>query len=200
MSKTSDLAQRRVDAFVGAVNSSPRSILARAEIPEQCRLSEGEWPGTFNWQITLSAGADWLPKLEGRLPFRLPPTFRSLIARYLFPSFETGPLTFYSVGVRDSDSHGTEFRLAIFGDHVMSPLLLKHGLLPFARPADGSYDPVCFDYRVSRRRLEPAVLRIDHEEILCNERIRIVESLAQGFDMLIEETTRQLQSRAEIKR
>ena len=82
----------------------------------------------------------------------------------------------------------------------MSPFLLKEGLLPFARPEDWSYDPVCFDYRRSQRKLEPAVVRIDHEEILCNERIRVVEVLAKGFDALLEELTRALPGKTATRR
>jgi len=192
MNKTESSANQRVDAFVNAVNCSPRETLFLAEIPEPCRLSESEWQRSFHWQIVSAAEASWLPELEGRLPFPLPPTLRSLISRYLFPSFEAGPLTLYSVGC-ESDPL-MEFRSAILGDRFMSPFLLKNGLLPFARPADGSYDPVCFDLRGSRRKNEPALVRIDHEEILCNERLHVVESLAPGFDVLLEEVTRQLRS------
>jgi len=55
----------------------------------------------------------------------------------------------------------------------MLTVLRKHGYLTFARPQDGSYDPVCFDYRKKTDSTEPAVVRIDHEEILCRDRIRI---------------------------
>lgn len=192
MSKLNDLCNRRVDAFVSAINSSPRQVLSREEIPERCRLSEADWPGTLNWQIATNEDANWLPDVERRLPFRLPLTFRSLISRYTFPSFVAGPLTLYSVGLPDLTPGSKEYRYAIFGDRFMSPFLLKQGLLPFARPEDWSYDPMCFDYRNSQRKLEPVVVRIDHEEILCNGRIRVVESLAKGFDVLLEELTRAL--------
>jgi hypothetical protein len=129
--------------------------------------------------------------VEGRLPFRLPRTFRSLISRYLFPSFEIDPIKFFSVGAPEES---TEFQFAVFGDRYMSPFLFKNGFLQFARPAGGSYDPVCFDFRASARKSEPAVVCIDHEEILCNERIRVTESLSPSFHLLIEEFARHLQS------
>jgi hypothetical protein len=198
MSKIADLCDRRVDAFVAAVNFSPREALFEEEIPELCRMSQSGSPDWFQWQIVRSTGAEWLPDVERRLPFRLPPTFRSLISRYLFPSFEVGPLTLYSVGVSDPDESGMEFELAIFKDPFMSPFLLKNGLLPFARPADWSYDPICFDFRSSNRKSEPAVLRIDHEEILCNERLRVVETISPAFHELMEEMTHKLQNNPAI--
>jgi hypothetical protein len=99
------------------------------------------------------------------------------------------------VGVRNADETGMEFRVAILKDPFMSPFLLKNELLPFARPADWSYDLVCFDFRASNRKSEPAVLRIDHEEILFNERIRVVESISPAFHELMEEITRQLRTK-----
>lgn len=93
------------------------------------------------------------------------------------------------------DSGSTEFRWAIFADSFMSPFLMKNGLIPFARPADYSYDPVCFDFTKSNRKSEPAVVRIDHEEILCNDRLRVVETISPTFHELIEEITRLLKNR-----
>jgi hypothetical protein len=198
MAKLDRLTNERVDAFVAAVNSSAREILFLEEIPEQCRRLEHEVGGMFDWRIVPAPDAGWLSELEGDLPFRLPSTLRSLVERYLFPSFEAGPLTFFSVGNETDRLH--EFRWAILGDRYMSPFLLKNGFVQFARPSGGHYDPVCFDFRASHRRREPSVVRIDHEEILCNERLHIVETVAPGLDVLLEEVTRQLRSAASEKR
>jgi hypothetical protein len=195
MSELTNLCDRRVDAFVAAVNSSPRESLFENEVPPECVVSLEEEFGDAIWQIVPSASAEWLPEVESRLPFPLPSTFRSLIKRYLFPSFEVAPLTLFSVGVRDPESTGMEFKSAIFADRFMSPFLLRNGLLPFARPGDYSYDPVCFDFRAPNRKSEPAVVRIDHEEILCNERLRVVESISPAFHELTEEMTRLLKNR-----
>lgn len=194
MAKRQPDCDLRVDAFVHAVNTSRREMLAQSEIPPSCMVNEGDLPGYFSWKIVLSSGADWLPQIESDLPFRLPLTFRSLIARYLFPSFSVEPLTLYSVGV--NDPHTTrELRRAVFADRHLSPFLFRNGFLPFARPEDGSYDPVCFDYRSKRKKSEPPVVRIDHEEILCNNRLRVIETLSAKFDLLLEGMTRQLQRR-----
>jgi hypothetical protein len=194
MAKARNSCDAIVDAFVAAVNVAPRESLPSEDLPATCVLSAAGEPDTFDWQIARSDDANWLAAVEARLPFRLPPTFRSLIARHTFPRFESGPFTFYGVGLPHPESNPDEFRSAIFLDKTMSSFLLTQGLLPFTRPADGSYDPVCFDCRGSRRRSEPAVVRVDHEEVLCNDRLRIVSQLGEGFDALLEKQTRELQT------
>jgi hypothetical protein len=196
MGKTADICDRRVDAFVAAVNSTPREILFENEVPPECVTSITD--DVVEWKIVPSSGAPWLPEFEALLPFRLPRSFRSLIARYLFPAFEAAPLYLYSVGVSVPESTGEELRLAIFADKFMSHFLLARGLLPFAKPEDWSYDPVCFDFRNSNRKSEPAVVRVDHEEILCNERLRIIETISPAFHELMEDMTRSVQNKPEI--
>src|SRR6266478_990770 len=173
MSNRQKMADMRIDAFVAAVNASSKAELSCDSIPELCRLVGPD--GFCDWRIVPSQAASWLPELEGQLPFGWPLTFRSLISRYLFPSFECGPLRFYSVGVTVPVEQSNELRIAVVRDRPLLTVLWKSGYLPFARPADCSYDPVCFDFSKNKNSSEPAVVRIDHEEILCRERIRIKE-------------------------
>jgi len=74
----------------------------------------------------------------------------------------------------------------------MVGVLWEHGYLPFATPEDSSYDPVCFDYTNVSGGNEPAVVRIDHEEILCRENIRVLQVLSPGFELLLENLTAEL--------
>ena len=81
---------------------------------------------------------------------------------------------------------------AVFRDEAMVAVLWEHGYLPFARPEDSSYDPICFDFTMGFGGDEPAVVRIDHEEILCRENIRVVQVLSPGFRFLLEKLTIEL--------
>jgi hypothetical protein len=188
-------AKRRVARFVAALNSSKRERLDRANIPALCRVPAPDDAGGCDWRIVPVPEAGWLPALEARLPYPLPPTFRVLISSYVFPSFECGPLTFYSVGAEEPDQD-TEFQFAVLRDWTMNGVLWQHGRLPFARPADWSYDPVCFDCRHLSPSIEPAVVRIDHEQILCHGRIRVISLLASAFDQLVEGMTADLLTNA----
>jgi hypothetical protein len=189
MSTPKDIADVVVDAFVAAVNSSSREPKRRESIPELCRRSADATMGCFDWQIAPAAAGSWLPELTTRSPFRWPHSFYSLISRYQFPSFCCGPLEFYSVGLVTDES---ELRNAVFRDEAMVAVLCEHGYLPFSRPEDSSYDPVCFDFTSGFGGYEPAVVRIDHEEILCREKIQVLQVLSPGFRLLLEKLTIEL--------
>ena len=74
----------------------------------------------------------------------------------------------------------------------MVSVLWENGYLPFARPEDSSYDPVCFHCVNVSGASEPAVVRIDHEEVLCRNRIRVQQVLSPAFHLLLEDMTAQL--------
>jgi len=50
------------------------------------------------------------------------------------------------------------------------------------------YDPVCFDMKSIKRNREMRVVKIDHEEILRNRRIKVVAELAPSFEALVLQT------------
>lgn len=64
---------------------------------------------------------------------------------------------------------------------------MHNGLIQFARPLDWNYDPVCFDAGFRAKNREFPIVRIDHEEILCNNRIRVKERLSDSFLALVLE-------------
>jgi hypothetical protein len=122
--------------------------------------------------------APWITELEQRLPKRLPASFRSLVTRYAFPPLRVGELSLFgNMGTDDVD----ELNVAIFRDQAIAECTLGAGYIQFARPATGSYDPICFDARRSVTNREFPIVRLDHEEILCHERIRVLETLADSF-------------------
>jgi hypothetical protein len=50
------------------------------------------------------------------------------------------------------------------------------------------YDPVCFDIKKRTKSNDYRIVKIDHEEILCNNRIKVVSELAPSFEQLMIET------------
>ncbi len=83
-----------------------------------------------------------------------------------------------------SEGVALDLRNAALADPGLSAVLLSRGLLPFARSADGSYDPICF--LVNRGREYP-VVRIDHESVLLRSEPKVSAPLARSFLQLIEE-------------
>jgi hypothetical protein len=83
----------------------------------------------------------------------------------------TGEDKFWELGAR------------LFLDPHMSPALLQAGFLQFGNPYFYNYDPVCFDCKGPG--LEKRIVQIDHEEILCNDRIQIAREIAPSFPDLL---------------
>jgi hypothetical protein len=64
MSNRQILADSRVDAFITAVNASPKAQLSCDGIPEPCRLPEMGSDGACGWRIVRSETATWMAELE----------------------------------------------------------------------------------------------------------------------------------------
>jgi hypothetical protein len=73
-------------------------------------------------------------------------------------------------------------------DKFLSACLLKNGYIPFGKGPDIDYDPVCFDVTSRKENREFTIVKLDHEEILCNERIKVVAELAPTFEQLVRNT------------
>lgn len=127
--------------------------------------------------------ASLLP-LASRLPARLPPLYEALILSYRWPrEVDLGILRLLPNPGRSNFDDLTE---AILGDPVFVRVLIPGGFIPIGRGTHDSYDPVCFDYR-SRRRADGnlRVVRLDHEAILCHERIGELTEVAPSFRALM---------------
>ncbi len=151
-------------------------------MPSELRISR-DAGGWWDWHIKATDRIDWIEPLEARLGIRFPLSFRSLVTRYEFPAFEVGPLFLLantSVGVYD------ELRDRIFRDEILSQCLLSSGLIQFAVPDTGSYDPVCFDIQRSQSNGESPIVRLDHEAILCDDQIVVVKEVAESFAGFVE--------------
>lgn len=120
----------------------------------------------------------WLAPFEQKLPFRLPPTYRSLLLRYRFPCFEVGSVSLF--GNVDGLSRD-ELVVASIRDRWLTPVMHADGFIQIGRPDTGDYDPICFDMRRRTKSGEGRIVQLDHEEILCNERTRIVQNVADSF-------------------
>jgi hypothetical protein len=104
-----------------------------------------------------------------------------LVRAYRFPRFELVGVDFYS---NLGDASRQEVAGASLADPVLARVCLANLLIPVGRPADGSYDPVCFDLR--RRQREAPLVRVDHEQALIRERAVVVRELLPSFLQLIQ--------------
>jgi hypothetical protein len=168
-----------IDAFVTRINSSPREPLPPEDVPELLRDGLQDEYGLFMWSIKKADCSRWISELVQKLPKRFPPSYISFISRYMFPAFEIGPVFLF--GNTGFELH-SELKEKIFRDKGIVEELMPAGYLQIGNPSSGDYDPICFDTKGNE---ECPIVRIDHEEILCRSRIRVVKVIASSFMELI---------------
>ena len=157
----------------------PESLMTR-NVDDQIDavISERGSPPAF---VPLDTSA-WVAPFEARLPYKLPPSFSSLIRRYRFPPFESGGVTLFgNVNGTDPD----DLVVRIFRDAILASVTQRSGLIQVGQPSNLSYDPVCFDLRARTKTGDAPLVRLDHEEILINSRIKITQQICDSFLALL---------------
>lgn len=179
-----------VDRFVEHVNHSDREPKSGKDIPPWLRgearsdeytywdVAQPDEYTDFDWQIRKVERTQWIEELESKLPYPFPPSFHSLVSRYAYPDFTVGPLWLLA---NTGEPLFYEMSDTIQRDVHLSKTLAKHGYLHFARPDTGSYDPVCFDTRRRLKNGEYPIVQVEHEAILCFDRIGDVTEIAPSF-------------------
>ena len=127
--------------------------------------------------------APWVADLESKLPKRFPRSFGSFIARYSFPAFDLWGISFFG---NTGANNENDLEAAIFKDRGLCEVLLSNGYVQIGRPDSGDYDPVCFDPTGPINNREYPIVRIDHEEVLCNFRIKVTDHIAPSFLNLVD--------------
>jgi hypothetical protein len=123
-----------------------------------------------------------LSGLEEKLPKRLPQSFESFLSRYSFPPFDVVGITFFG-WESDSNLYITE-ALAAAGS--LSELLIPAGYVQIGRPDGGDFDAICFDLKQKPQNREYRIVQVDHEDILCNWKVRVTGQRWHSFISLIE--------------
>jgi len=50
------------------------------------------------------------------------------------------------------------------------------------------YDPVCFELKSRTKKKDYRIVKIDHEQILCHYRVKVVSEIASSFEELVLQT------------
>lgn len=188
MSGQKDL-ERLVNDFVSYLNSKSLEPRTSEDIPDELRGPERpDLQGWFDWKISPSSANPWVGPLEEKLPRRFPAVFQILISRFRFCDFEVGPVMFYG---NTGTEIFNELTRRVFADTNMSPALLRSGYLQFGQAAGGHYDPVCFAPRGLNSKNDSRIVRLDHEEILINNRIRVMSEIAPSLEAFIRQALQQ---------
>jgi hypothetical protein len=174
-----------IDAFVAKINSGTREPGLEDEIPNSIRTGITNEYGAFDWHIK-PYSVNWVAEVEKKIYGPFPRSFKSLISRYIFPTFELGPILFLANTPEGLAFSLHELRTGIFKDKVLSEALRQNSYIQFGRQAGGCYDPICFAAQRSSQSNEYPIVQIDHEGILIKSKIIIVKEIAESFVDFIE--------------
>ncbi len=177
----------QIDDWVRCVNQAPRHPLYDDEAPASVVVGEPQDDDgyiTWDWSIKRWPNISWLDAMEAQLPTRFPPSFRSLVSRYIFPEFDWAGITFLA-NTPEGIAPLHELRSVILEDEDLAGFLLARGYLTFARPDTGDFDLICFDATQPKCKSEFPIVRIDHESVFIGEKIVVTETLARDFLQLI---------------
>jgi hypothetical protein len=125
-----------------------------------------------------------LDPLHAKLPGRFPPLYEQLVLTYRWADVD---LVSYRLLGNPIGPNLSGLLDKMLKDKFLSTCLLKSGYIPFGKGPDID-DPVCFDLKSRKKNREFSIVKLPHEEILCNERIKVVAELAPTFEQLLRTT------------
>src|SRR5215467_11453100 len=132
--------------------------------------------------IRAEDNASRLRAFEKKLPKRIPQSFESFLSRYSFPAFDVVGITLF-----DWDSDANQYSAeASAPKNSLSELLIPAGYVQIGRPDTGDFDAICFDLSHQAQNREYRVVHVDHEDILCNGKVRVTGELWPSFVKLVE--------------
>jgi hypothetical protein len=151
-------------------------------------VEEADEYGHRNWRpVKTSTDRSSLETLYAVLPGRFPPLFETLVLSFRWAEVDLQSFRLLA------NPPGTDLAglfEQISGDPGLYESLIPAGYVQFGRGPDLDYDPVCFDIKRRTNNRDYPVVKIDHEEILCNYLIKVVGEIAPTFEELVRDTIR----------
>jgi hypothetical protein len=129
-----------------------------------------------------------LDPIYAKVPARFPVLYERLVLSYRWAEVDLQTYTLHA-NPPGADLSGLLEEMS--GDSYLWNSLLRAGYIPFGKGPDMNYDRVCFDISSRKKNRDFRIVIIDHEEILCNDRIKVVKKLASSFYELILQTIEQ---------
>ncbi len=126
-----------------------------------------------------------LEKIYHKLPASFPTLFESLVLSYRWAEVD---LQSYRLLANPPGEDLSGLLAEMSRDPGLWEALLPAGYIQFGKGPDIDYDPVCFDIKSRSRSGDCRIVKIDHEEILCNYRVKVVAELAPSFEELLLQT------------
>lgn len=152
----------------------------------QLGIGEADKSGWKEWRpMKLTTPPSALEPIYAEVPARFPRLYEDLVLSYRWAEVDLGRYRLLA-NPPGQDLFGLLHTMS--RDVVLWKALLPAGFIPFAKGPDLDYDRVCFDIGTRRHGGDCRIVKIDHEEIICNNRIKVVAELATGFVQLVMDT------------
>jgi hypothetical protein len=178
-----------VDRFVGCFDRlADLTVLDFDSVAKQLAVGESDQFGDRHWKPTkFKTPPAAFDAIYQKLPGRLPRLFELLLISYRWAEVD---LKSFRLLANPPGADLTGFLQEISRDPVLWKELLPAGYVQFGKGPDLDYDPVCFDLRSRKKSGDCRIVKIDHEQVLSYDRVKIRAELAPSFEELILRTIR----------
>lgn len=175
-----------VDAFVAAFKTfDDLIVIGPAGVAQPLVIEQRNALGLPQWRpLRVPTTREALGPLYRQLPQGLPGLFEDLLLRWRWATVDVGVVQLLA-NPAGADLSG--FVGEVLKDRGLADVLLPAGFVQFGRAGGGGYDPVCFDTARGRTGNDARVVQIDHEELLCHQRLGVVRELYPAFRGLVGE-------------
>jgi len=174
-----------VECFVASFEKLDDMTVFKETDPIAWQLSVGSAGqyGFRHWRPKrVSTSKTLLEPIYSQLPAPFPPLFKRLVLWFRWAEVD---LQVCRLLANPPGPDLAALFQQISGDPTLWKYLREGGYIQFGRGPDIDYDPVCFDTNSWKNSQDYKVVKIDHEEILCNDRVKIVAELAPSFRELM---------------
>jgi hypothetical protein len=152
----------------------------------QLAVGDDDQYGYKRWRpIKVETPPSVLEGIYSKLPTRFPELFELMVLSYRWAEVDLG---IYRLLANPPGPDLSGLLVQMSQSPALRSSLLPAGFIQFGRGPDMDYDPVCFDIKSRKQGGDCRIVKIDHEEILCNNRVKVVAELAPSFHQLVLQT------------
>jgi hypothetical protein len=187
-SKTQASDELLVERFVASFEKLDEMAACENLDPIAWQLAIGDRNqyGSKRWRpIKVETEISSLEPIYSKLPARFPRLFERLVLSYRWAEVD---LQSYRLLANPPGPGLGGLLQQMSKTPTLWKCLLEAGYIQFGKGPDIDYDPVCFDISSRTKNGDCKIVKIDHEEILCNDRVKVVAELAPSFEQLMLRT------------
>lgn len=188
-SKTQLRDERLIESFVAAFDKLDQLVVSGPEIDPIAWALTVDRADSFGHQIwrpvRVNTSAAMLDPIYADLHARFPPLYERLVLNYRWAQVD---LKRFMLLANPPGPDLDPLHAQISNDPIIYKALREGGYIRFGKGPSGDYDPVCFDTKSRSGNRDFKIVKIAHEEILCNNRVKIVSEIAPSFYSLVVRT------------